>query len=74
MKRDRECCLGCRHFRNDTPFLEREIAGLTSFGSAHASVRADDGLCNLLDRLTEASSVCRRFEGIASHFSERKDQ
>jgi hypothetical protein len=52
-------CADCRHFLNDPHVLEQEIAGLSSLGSARASVRADDGVCTRYDRLTTRGFWCR---------------
>jgi hypothetical protein len=60
-------CRTCRHFNNSAPSLEAAMPGLSSFSSAYAAVRSDDGLCALHDRYVAASSVCgahaiRRFK------------
>jgi hypothetical protein len=54
-------CGACAHFRNDPAFLESSFPGLTSFSSAYASVRADDGVCARHDRYLAASSSCAEF-------------
>ncbi len=54
-------CAYCAHFRNDPKYLEAQFAGLTGFGSAYASVRADDGLCLKHDRYLGADSCCTDF-------------
>jgi hypothetical protein len=54
-------CGNCSHFRNDPAFLEATFKGLTSFSSAHASVRGDDGLCTRHDRYIGARSFCGDF-------------
>jgi hypothetical protein len=54
-------CATCAHFRNDPDFLEKEIPGLATMSSAHASVRADDGICALHDRYLSARSSCAQF-------------
>jgi len=54
-------CGSCAHFRNDPAYLETAIAGLSSFGSASASVRADDGLCLRHDRYLSARAGCADF-------------
>ena len=55
-------CATCAHFRNDPAYLEQEIPGLASMSSAHASVRADDGICALHDRYLSARSSCAQFK------------
>jgi hypothetical protein len=39
-------CGLCRHFCNTPAAIEAAFQGLSSMGSATASVRAQDGLCN----------------------------
>jgi len=56
-----QTCANCRHFRSDPRELEARIPGLLTFGSAHASVRADDGLCVVHDRYLSAASSCATF-------------
>ncbi len=51
-------CLCCIHFRNDPAFLEQAIPGLHTLSSAHASVRANDGLCLKHDRYLSAQWGC----------------
>jgi hypothetical protein len=51
-------CAACAHFRNDPAYLEQEIPGFASMSSAHASIRADDGICTLHDRYLSARSSC----------------
>jgi hypothetical protein len=51
-------CPECVHFDNGAATLEMALPGLTSFGSAHAAVRADDGICALHARYVAASSNC----------------
>jgi len=57
-------CGSCVHFRNDAAYLEAATPGLTSFGSADASVRADDGLCSRYDRDASARAGCADFGAI----------
>jgi len=54
-------CRRCAYFRNDPAYLETVLPGLTSFGSAHASVRGDDGLCCRHGRYRNARSSCSAF-------------
>jgi len=51
-------CRQCVHFENSPAALEAALPGLTSFGSAHAAVRADDGICAFHARYVAASSSC----------------
>jgi len=56
-----ESCGSCAHFRNDSRYLETLFPGLTSFASADASVRGDDGHCQRHDRYLCAGSRCDDF-------------
>jgi hypothetical protein len=55
-------CAACRFFCSDPQELESRIAGLRSFGSGFASVRAGDGLCERHERYLPASAHCSSFE------------
>jgi hypothetical protein len=54
-------CGDCTQFVNDPAQIEAMVPGLTTLGSAHASVRADDGICRLLDFILTAQDGCGRF-------------
>jgi len=54
-------CDGCRYFENDPTRIEALIPGLTVMGSARASVRGDDGICNVHDRIVTARDWCERY-------------
>ena len=54
-------CAGCIHFCRDRRGLEAELPGLSALSSAHASVRADDGLCRLHQSLTNGRRACAAF-------------
>lgn len=63
MTRERQrLCIGCRHFHNTPAYLEKTYKGLTSLSSAYASVRKDDGICDLHEVYLSADSWCDRFE------------
>ncbi|HET7063283.1 MAG TPA: hypothetical protein VFI49_03340 [Rudaea sp.] len=55
-------CAACTFFCSDPQELESRIAGLRSFGSGFASVRAGDGLCAKHGRYLPASAHCASFE------------
>lgn len=55
------CCMECRHFRNSPQYLEAQIKGWAVMGSAHGSVRKDDGICLLNDVYLSARDWCDRF-------------
>ena len=59
----RPTCFGCAHFHNDTETIQRVLPGISSFSSAHASVRADDGLCARHDTLINGRGSCADFLG-----------
>jgi hypothetical protein len=60
----RDRCGTCRHFRNDSTYLEIAIPGLSSLSSGSASVRADDGLCLRHDRYLGAGRSCADFVSV----------
>ena len=49
----RQTCQHCAHFNDDPAFIEAEIPGLTSFGSAYSSARGHAGICQELDRFMD---------------------
>jgi len=55
-------CVYCAHFRNSPDYLEREIKGLITLSSGHASVRKDDGICLKNDLYLSAQDWCEKFE------------
>jgi hypothetical protein len=60
-------CRFCRHFRNDSAFLEASFPGLTSMSSGYGSVRADDGICLRHDRYLSAESSCADFAEVGEN-------
>ncbi len=54
-------CATCIHFMDDPDQFEAMIPGLTSMGSARASVRADDGICRVHDLIVSARDSCERY-------------
>jgi hypothetical protein len=55
------CCFSCRHFRNSPEYLEQVFRGLQTMSSAHASVRKDDGICDLHDVYLSADACCGQY-------------
>ncbi len=55
-------CGGCRHFANEPAEVEAVLPGLGAFGSAHASVRHEDGICDLKDAWRTATEVCDAYQ------------
>jgi hypothetical protein len=58
-------CARCRHFERAPERLEAELPGLASLSSAHAAVRADDGLCAVHDRYVASYASCDAFQPLA---------
>lgn len=54
-------CRGCSQFCDDPTAVERALPGLAALSSAHASVRAGDGLCLLHDVVTNGVRGCPAF-------------
>lgn len=54
-------CRGCSQFCDDPAAVERALPGLAALSSAHASVRAGDGLCLLHDVVTNGVRGCPEF-------------
>jgi len=54
-------CKQCNHFENDPDIIEKTFKGLTTLSSGYASVRAGDGLCNLLNRYLSSKDSCANF-------------
>jgi len=60
----KQTCQHCAHFNDDPAFIEAEIPGLTSFGSAYSSARGHAGICRELDRFMDPlpAQDCPSFE------------
>jgi hypothetical protein len=56
-----ETCFSCAHFCNEPARVEVELPGLATFSSAHASVRAQDGLCLEHDLVINGRRRCAHF-------------
>lgn len=54
-------CGGCTHFVDEPARIEAMIPGLTTMGSARASVFANDGICTEHDLIVSARDGCDRF-------------
>ena len=54
-------CLNCRHFRNDPMYLESVFKGMSCLSSGHASIRKDDGICEVHDLYLSADCCCDRY-------------
>lgn len=57
-----ETCFPCVHFRDDPAWIEAELPGLAVFSSGHASVRAEDGLCQLHGLMINGRLRCPGFQ------------
>jgi hypothetical protein len=58
-----ECCMDCTHFHNSPKYLETVYPGIKTMSSGHASVRKDDGICDLHDLYLSADAHCDQFTG-----------
>jgi hypothetical protein len=54
-------CGNCRYFQDDPKGIEEAYPGLASMSSGFASVRDQDGLCNLHDRYLSSRDSCPCF-------------
>lgn len=61
---DPHSCMQCAHFSNNPAFLERTFPGWQTMGSAHGSVRKDDGICAVHDIYLSAHNSCDKFTPI----------
>jgi hypothetical protein len=57
----RHSCGSCKHFDASPAGFEQALPGLLSFSSGSASVRAQDGICLLHERLVSARSGCKQY-------------
>jgi hypothetical protein len=55
-------CGHCVHFCNDPKVIEAAFPGLTAMSSGHASVRAQDGLCDKHGVYLAFRDCCADFE------------
>jgi hypothetical protein len=55
-------CINCSHFKNTPDYLEQTFKGMNTMSSGHASVRMDDGICNLHEEYLSAYDWCDKFE------------
>jgi hypothetical protein len=58
-------CATCSWFHNDPLEMEQAIVGLNVMSSGHASVRAEDGLCERLERYLSAQYHCDQYQARA---------
>ncbi len=59
-------CADCRHFRGSAAEIEAALPALKTLSSAHAAIRAEDGLCRLHDRYLSARSRCFGYASLAA--------
>ncbi len=55
-------CARCKFFESDPAAIEAAFPGMSSLGSAYASVRSDAGLCIRRDLFLTPLKNCRDFE------------
>ena len=58
---DRSACFPCAHLCDDPVRVETALPGLAILSSAHASVRAQDGICLRHDVLIDGRHRCSSF-------------
>ncbi len=54
-------CFNCKYFRNEPAYLESVYKGFSTLGSAHGSVRKDDGICEKRELYLSAWDWCDDF-------------
>jgi hypothetical protein len=57
-------CLGCVHFHNSPEYLEKAYPGLKIMSSGYASVRKDDGICELHELYLSAEATCEQYQHV----------
>lgn len=57
-----QCCFTCVHFHNSPKYMESVYPGLNTLSSGNASVRKDDGICELHDLYLSADASCEQYE------------
>lgn len=60
------CCFTCKYFRNSPEYIESVYPGLNTLSSGNASVRKDDGICELHDLYLSADASCEQYESDAT--------
>jgi len=55
-------CFTCVHFHNSPKYMESVYPGLNTLSSGNASVRKDDGICNLHELYLSADASCEQYE------------
>lgn len=64
---ERRICGHCQHFRNDPAVIEAAFKGMAAMCSGHASVRANDGLCDKHGVYLSFHDCCADFVAVESH-------
>jgi hypothetical protein len=59
-------CRDCAYFQNDPALIEEAYPGLNIMSSGFASVRDQDGFCNLNQLYLSARDCCPRFKPYAT--------
>jgi hypothetical protein len=62
LRNDGPICRDCAHFKNDPAHIEAAYPGLTIMSSGFASVRDQDGFCNLNQLYLSAGDCCPGFK------------
>ncbi len=63
-KESGERCARCVHFLSDRAAIEALVPNLSVFGSAHASVAWDSGLCRHWDAFRSPRDTCAAYLGV----------
>jgi len=56
------CCFTCKYFHNSPKYMESVYPGLNTLSSGNASVRKDDGICDLHELYLSADASCEQYE------------
>jgi len=57
-----KCCFTCVNFHNSPKYMENIYPGLNTLSSGNASVRKDDGICDLHELYLSADASCEQYE------------
>ena len=61
-EKDNRNCLNCVYFNNSPAYIESVFKGLTALSSGYASVKKDDGICQLRDEYLSSDNKCSSFK------------
>jgi hypothetical protein len=58
-------CASCRYFHNAAAEVESLLPAIRALGSAHGSVRDEDGVCERHQRYLRAGCCCPQHQPVA---------